>query len=631
MLMLSIRRIFRDKGRFACLLIVFTLATALWGLSLSLSNASALNEKAVEDSVQTIAIRQDVKENAVFADGSSYPALKEFDETAIDEAIKASGVVLSKNRGVAFSGYSEGVTPLTSGAFDPEKYDSSKDGPWNTAAFTVKCLSIETTDIPLSYTFVDDTFEPAYGTHYFVTVQVEKVHALSPYYAVPGTIEIQGHYMDEKGQIPFQEGKSYFVFGQYWQEPLQLKRIERTAEGKKVIYEQPDNAMGHLFLKLNGYHPPEEIALLEDGTRHVTIYQVEGYPIVSIPDDAYIEKAMRFIRQNCGMLTVFGVERLEHIALFAMGEAYLSKGRVFTGAESAQGVNVCLVDEVFAAENNLAVGQTIPLEIFENYFYYDIEYGATEATNFHMVDFFPEHEPIMQSQFTIIGMYKAPLWQSGMYCFSPNTLIVPKNSLRGESLFDLPAIQSLTIQNGGRQAFAYALSEKGIDEELYAVFDGGYDDIKDSLASMHEDTRLLLYVCAVLFAVTMAVALMMTAVRMEREADILRRLGTGRWEVFRYAMGCLIPVLLAAAVLANAIVYCASTPILTWVGWLYAFEQQLFSNMNGTVHVTQAENVGITAACAVIAGFGMACVMAAIAAGLIATKKNLITRRWHSK
>lgn len=199
---------------------------------------------------------------------------------------------------------------------------------------------------------------------------------------------------------------------------------------------------------------------------------------------------------------VTGTNDIYLMMAFYNGSAYISQGREFTEEEYARGDRVCLVPEVFAQREGLAVGDELPLAL--QYANYRRTAGRAFATNtaavFTLVNAKGEIYPIFEeADYKIVGMYGG---QSGLrdeYGLGYNEIIIPSRSVKHSDADNIleggPMAGSNTsfrIANGTIDEYMEKWSRLQIPNVEITFYDGGYSELEANINNMKYIARLLL-------------------------------------------------------------------------------------------------------------------------------------------
>ncbi|MCX4322262.1 MAG: hypothetical protein OSJ59_04795 [Lachnospiraceae bacterium] len=199
---------------------------------------------------------------------------------------------------------------------------------------------------------------------------------------------------------------------------------------------------------------------------------------------------------------VTGTNDINLMMAFYNGNAFISQGREFTEEEYARGDRVCLVSEMFAQRERLAIGDELPLAL--QYANYRRTAGRAFATNtaaaFTLINARGEIYPVFEEgNYKIVGMYGG---QSGLrdeYGLGYNEIIIPSRSVKNSDADNIlesgPMAGSNTsfrIENGTIDEFMEKWSKLQIPNVEITFYDGGYSELEANINNMKYIARLLL-------------------------------------------------------------------------------------------------------------------------------------------
>lgn len=233
----------------------------------------------------------------------------------------------------------------------------------------------------------------------------------------------------------------------------------------------------------------------------------------------------------------------------------LTEGRGFTEAEQASGAPVCVISESLAAANGLSVGDTVTLQ----YYAQDIELFVPEsllanptAAYYSSVTGFA-CEPL---EYEIVGLYRQNNeWNSGIYAFTPNTVFVPKASVRGETTSTCGGIYtSVLIDNGTADQVQQYAAEQGFPD-LMLYHDQGYTQIMENLTQYYSVGITVLRAGIALWLVLLLLYLLLFPVTLRSDLRRMWSLGTPtkylRRHILKSSLAVLLPGTLAGLLAAK--------------------------------------------------------------------------------
>ncbi len=623
--MICIKRILRDKGRFLLLLAALVVAMLLLVMATQLHGQSILNEQTIENNCRTTALRQVLWHMETYDNGRSF-AFRTVDANTIQTLNTQCNAILSINEGL----FCSAVIPETQSLL-PQDIASIRSMTHceRTAMFAVRINSIDIIEVNYAGTDFLENGETrtVYQEYYMITAEVVDTLALHHQLDPPSKVEIHGTWLNEAVEVPFEVGQEYIIMGTY--DPKQPEYASLSIGPKGVIAKEKQQVIitGTQYLMLDQYAGIETILGLrndltmktrnssapvagKDGLLRIYAQQPEDYPLYVVPGDERADAMLDFVQTNINLLGVFAVDDLYTVPLFATQDAYISQGRAFTAAENEAGAKVCLISDTFARKNSLAVGQTIPIQFYDNFLLNDL---SALGMSYYMSQLIPGQTPTAEGEYTIIGFYHAVEWQIGPFCFSPNTIFIPKGSMPCKGQAELRCIDSLSLKNGQETTFWEMVNDLGLPRELYKVYDNGYGDYSESLAAMKADSQFVFLACALLYIVILLAVLLLMLRSLKKDAAILRRIGSSRPYSRLYMLGCLVPIIALAALITYGLSKLIQAPLITAFGKLYTLEKPLLSTLTETTGLLSIEISNLPT----LAGLGAALIAALVIASLL--------------
>lgn len=199
---------------------------------------------------------------------------------------------------------------------------------------------------------------------------------------------------------------------------------------------------------------------------------------------------------------VTGTNDIYLMMAFYNGNAYISQGREFTEEEYARGDRVCLVSDVFAQREGLAVGDELPLAL--QYANYGRTAGLAFATNtaaaFTLINAKGEIYPIFEEgNYKIVGMYGGQAGLRDEYGLGYNEIIIPSRSVKNSDADNIlesgPMMGSNTsfrIANGTIDEYMEKWSKLQMDNVEITFYDRGYSELEANINNMKYIARLLI-------------------------------------------------------------------------------------------------------------------------------------------
>lgn len=253
-------------------------------------------------------------------------------------------------------------------------------------------------------------------------------------------------------------------------------------------------------------------------------------------------KVLQSIEINNHAFPVLAVEKLGYQAEFAREQARIVQGRDFTQKELENGEKVCIISESVAVAHGLEVGDTITMQTYfhdpnisentQSWGYPSPRWAYPHATYYSQARGFSS-EP---ESYTIVGLYRQNNEQEDFnsYGFLADTLFIPKNATDAKMVtWDEGLFRSIILQNGKLDDFNEVLEEAGY-EEMFVVYDRGYNELFSGLNAYEEAAGKAIYVGVGGYAVIMLLYLLLFPGRQKKTLATMGSLGTpkGRKLVF---------------------------------------------------------------------------------------------------
>ena len=227
-------------------------------------------------------------------------------------------------------------------------------------------------------------------------------------------------------------------------------------------------------------------------------------------------------------------------------------GRKFTDYEIRSGANVALVSRAFAEHNELGIGDTISLELYNAAlektvvtYPSGLEAGGAEASQVMWLPtlYSPELERTEPTDFTIVGIYRTSIVGQTLrldYAIPRNAVIIPDGSvgiLHGEPMLSAdyahiytPLLDdALIVANGRTDEVIEVLNyhSEGLGY-FFIFFDQGYESLVNILNNLLFGATWILVLAASAWAVVVFVFAMFYVARKRKEAALLHSLGISR-------------------------------------------------------------------------------------------------------
>ena len=262
-------------------------------------------------------------------------------------------------------------------------------------------------------------------------------------------------------------------------------------------------------------------------------------------------------KYNDNAFAVIGTEKLSYIADFAKGNARVVAGRDFTEEEIEQGQRVCLINETLAAENDIRIGQTITLSMYDMdqalpYFQRMLYIGNIPA-----YFYYPTEKFVDTAEYTIVGFWRGEqLWTydfDQQCALLPNTMIVPESSVQAE-MTTIPTLSfsALVLYNGQVETFKALATQAGYGD-AYVFYDQGYTAISENFHNYDDMAQKVLMVGAALYGVLLLLFLLLFPVSRRRSVLLMESLGEPFGKRFANVAAYAASVLIPASVLGGIV------------------------------------------------------------------------------
>lgn len=537
-------------NRFLALWMVLTLGITFFDASVQLFVQSVENARIIEENITTLAIEQITYEiGEVNGEKQIVPVIY---GNEVMEKAKQSAAVIDINETNTVCARGKGLMPVYPSLSANSQGALNQLNTENVAAFHVRNNS--------GAVVYDDT---GGMITYTLEMQVVQPLMIHPDAQVPEYIDVRGFCSHIDEPVPFEKGEEYVVIGHYFGVEM-FCAVNKL--GKYVYYVLDELNNPILTIGIYG----------EKGIPVGAVQQFRDCAAIMAADDPCVANLVAIARQNCEMFLVTGIDQIEGVPLFAMNDAYITQGRSYTQEEAKKGERLCIVSTGFAEENNLQVGDSIALSLYDHS---NRSITMNGGKLYQINDTDSVLDPLQQDTFTIIGIYRTKEWGLNKFCFPPATVFVPLNSLIFQGTKGIDYADALILQNGSNKQFLQDVDDAGIRKGVYTIYDGGYMQFMASLKAMQKDTAVVMAVCFLLFLVVTFASLSLMVQHLKKDADIMLKIGADRKYTTRYMLLCVLPVILLATVSAYSIGCVIHVPLMALIEKWYAMSRPIYSNM----------------------------------------------------
>ena len=510
----------------------------------------------------------------------------------IEEEVYTSGFLQMDKRRI-FNAFAEGIKPLElkiSGV-GVEPFIAEHSGQ-ALAIFVVTCERLMSEyAVHTEQTRIDGILQG--------TTTIEKVHEarflvdevlqLHPVYAAPTYMRIK-FVLDHDGSPPFETGKQYVVAGKYERHfgigglTLETPDVETVGSVLGLLhsideYREFMNPPFHenlRFLEFSAF-PIEIVEYLfaREPGGYDGIYsflEVEGSLDDTMASSRWLpmKEVMESYRIAADSFQVITTNDPISLPRFNQTRNLFDEGRTFTPREVRDGMRVCLVSREFADHNELNIGDTLPLQLYNAVLgLMDVSYVVSDGIMGTDLFWIPsvyqrDLEISRAEEYTIVGIYNTVRTDRSEYAIPPNTVIIPNTSLGGlagvpASDFDTSGhapilLHSMIAPNGRiretRETISSMIPGYG---GLFRFYDQGYDSLVTTLGTLRFGMTWILALTAAGWLVVLFIFLMFYVARKRKEAALLYALGVSRAKRFIWVFSQCTVLILASLGISIAV------------------------------------------------------------------------------
>ena len=521
---------------------------------------------------------------------------REYDPFAVHEAAINSGFVQSVDYRYILGAEVKGSKAIISGCRDLLDYDTEFDSPcYNMTVFAVKCKSVKDGETltpmgeiiagyDMEAEIVDvvslaDGYPDIYDDSELIAYVPGHVHETAKASVpVPATITIKGSLFTAEGEIPFQEGKTYLIYG-FYRDYTVITMSTQTSitqgrlldNGRSILF--LDYARIYLHLDRGGnitFTDPSEMTgkigeFYDKALQVERGYMEDGTPYY-YPDEEMLprwaeyngsledflasdecmvwrEDIIPLCNVNQSSATVILSDNVQSMYIFNTGVAALLEGRFFDSSDYA-GKKVCMISAAYAQYNGYKIGDKLEMD------FYDTGYWSSDTIP--RGPCLPEDRLGVTEEYEIVGIYSAPEFSKGIQMICADTILIPKKSVSGSESFETNPkdrlVTSLILKNGTKESFLSYMEQEGY-KDAYICFDQNFSATEVSIDALVENGQMLLWIGIAAFIITAALAHFLTMRRFAPSAKTMRILGIDRKVVAKQAFGAFILIDAIAALL----------------------------------------------------------------------------------
>ena len=552
----------RRKWAFTLLMVLLLgLSVALACTGFSAWQSARAQQAEISSRYTTVAVMEQLATDGMDEDTHIAELQKDW---AAGKAAEIAPQVAEIDQRLLLSGYIPGSTGLSSCSIEPVEYNIAfEDQCYSLAVLAVECTGIED--------FSDLPPEMQSDGHYDVFCNVVEAVSLFPDYdcfPTPDTVRILCNLDWTGGEILFQVGKTYLIFGQYHDHPvLPANQSSTDAEGEagyrqKTSYPRYFYPLPRIdrfdFRPLSGLTSVKTMPWVAEYTGDL------GEFWESEAGAYWREEILPICQLNYASATVILTDNLNSMYAFNTGETSLLEGRFFTAEEYRSGAPVCMVSAAYAQVNGLQLGDTLPIQLYRtsyelygnggrlNTMFDHPDPGPYIQRNFML----PEEATGLTGEYTIVGIYTGPRFSFGLYTITADTIFLPKAAVPNAGDYTIPGdtsprLCSYILKNGTAEAFEAYMADQGLGG-MFLYFDQDYTAMAESLAAMSANALRLFAVGLGAFLLISALFLFLNFRRMGPVIRGARLLGRPVRVVRREMIGLLF-CLEGAAVLLGGV------------------------------------------------------------------------------
>jgi len=585
--------LYRRKPLFPVLLfLLLLLAVSLTVIGTAMLVRAHKQASDISDNYVTIAVFPDYRMPTVEEREDGAYVERAYNPFVAHELALKSGFVQSADYRYLLGAEVKGSKAITSGFQDLMNYDKIFDQPcYNMAVLAVKCKSVRANDDAI---WTDLMGNPI--AHYHVGAEILDVLSLADSYPnlyddtalisgdffsdvyledpyayekasvpVPATIDIVECLFTPEGEIPFQEGKTYLVYGFYSdyevieiQSPKELIRGRYLRGGRALSFLDDTrpytyNNESSLYIsdisEMNDYYDKAlqvKRGSMSDGMPYLYPNQDmlprwaeysgswEEY-LATDEGQIWREEILPMCEVNQSSATVILSDNVQSMYAFNSGTAGLLDGRFFLAEEYTNGNKVCMISAAYAQYNGYQIGDKLSLD------FYDV--GFFNSDTIPRGPCLPENRMNITGEYEIVGIYSAPEFSEGTQLFCADTILIPKRSVPGSDQFreiaNCSLLCSLILENGTHERFQAYMEQAG-QGDAYVYFDQNFSAAEISLDAMIQIGQKLLLIGIAALVFTAALSHFLSVRRFSPTAKTMRLLGIDRNLVRRQAFSALL-------------------------------------------------------------------------------------------
>ena len=248
-----------------------------------------------------------------------------------------------------------------------------------------------------------------------------------------------------------------------------------------------------------------------------------------------------------------------------MGGMYINEGRAITSEEYASGAKVCIISSEMAQCMGWNIGDKLDLNLYAHGGFYDRTGVSSQIQPQYQLS---QTGFMDRGEYEIVGLYgqsdvRVNEGQTAQYFYQPwNAIYAPTKSvsnLPAEDTWPIqPSLVTLQLKNGSIGEFQKAVEKLGLTDQVEgeytlqtAFIDQGYESVGPGLEKMQSTARLLLAVSAAFLLVVLVLAAYFFAQQHKHSAGILRVLGGSKKQALAGILTCALLLALVSAAIGS--------------------------------------------------------------------------------
>ncbi len=462
------------------------------------------------------------------------------------------------------SAYVKGTQRLSALEFNIPEYYSAFD--MSSTQFTVLAARCDSLDpklefpAPMSEAVFDENNDICGYEEYITCAYEAKLTVLDTicrsdaYKKYPiEIVRVNAPYTSDR-QIPFQVGQTYLLFGYCGEFGTRIDIIDQEPTAKidpdltsnltlhNTFMEFGMNNFNYMFSTETKLVDGESYELLNpDSVPFYATYQGSWEEFLQSEEGTvWRDTIIPFCEASYSTARLLLTDNIDSTLSFNNGNTTILEGRKISKEEYETGADVCLVSAAYAKQNNLSVGDSLNLELFNSPLSSKEEFITRGFSLYServilQAPLRKEDQLEINKDYTIVGIYTGPEFQPGYHYFDANTIIVPKASVPDSSRFerlDKHLLYSVILENGREEEFEAALAELGFGG-MFEYFNQGYGAAATSLRAAEDNALRLLLSSAGAFLLASALYLFFVFKRMAPTLRSMRLLGVKPQQVCR--------------------------------------------------------------------------------------------------